>query len=289
MVSSENPASPLVSVIIPTYNRAAWLAAAIESVLAQSYSNHEVLVVDDGSTDNTRNIATGYGDRVHYLFQPNRGPAAARNLGIHHANGCYIAFLDSDDRWLKHKLRTQVALVTSDPSIKICYTDEIWIRQGRRVNQKKIHRKYSGWIYQRCLPLCIISPSSVMIHRDVFTAVGMFDEEFMVCEDYELWLRISQAYPIAFIDQPLIIKNGGHPDQLSHQYWGMDRFRVAALVKILNSDRLNPDDRGATIAMLQQKCRILAQGFFKRAKFEASQYYLSLAEKYGAELVEEPC
>lgn len=287
MLGSENPDRPLVSVIIPTYNRAAWLVAAVESVLAQSYSNFELLVIDDGSIDNTREVVTRYAEKVRYIYQSNRGPAAARNRGLQEAHGDYIAFLDSDDRWLKHKLREQVALVTSDPSLKICYTDEIWIRHGRRVNQKKIHRKYSGWIYQRCLPLCIISPSSVMIQREVLAMVGGFDESFPVCEDYELWLRISRVYPIAFIAKPLIIKTGGHPDQLSHQYWGLDRFRVAALVKILDSALLARDDRRATITTLRQKCQILVQGFSKRGKLDESQYYRSLAEKYAAELVEE--
>ncbi|MDZ7263035.1 MAG: glycosyltransferase, partial [candidate division KSB1 bacterium] len=205
MTVLENNDQPLVSVIIPTYNRAAWLEGAIESILDQSYSNFEILVIDDGSTDDTPGIAARYGETVRYISQPNRGPAAARNLGVKYATGHYIAFLDSDDRWRKHKLFQQVALMVSDPSIKICYTDEIWIRRGRRVNQRKIHRKYSGWIYQRCLPLCIISPSSVMIHRDLFSEVGGFDENLPVCEDYDLWLRISCTYPIAFIDQPLII------------------------------------------------------------------------------------
>jgi hypothetical protein len=192
-----------------------------------------------------------------------------------------ITFLDSDDRWLKQKLQTQVELMIRNPDIKTCYTDEIWIRRGVRVNQKKIHQKYSGWIYQKCLPLCIISPSSVMIHREVFDKVGLFDEDFLVCEDYDLWLRVSHLFPITFIDQPLIIKNGGHEDQLSHRLWGMDRFRVQALEKILQENSISSDDRIATIDMLKYKCKILANGCFKRGKTEEANYYLSVITRYS--------
>jgi len=151
---------PLISIIIPTFNRADWIKAAIESVLKQTYQNFELLIIDDGSTDNTKKIISFCDKKIKYYFQKNKGPSAARNFGIKEANGKYICFLDSDDQWAKTKLERQLNLIFADPNIKICYTDEIWIRNGKRVNQKKIHKKYSGWIYQHCLPLCIISPSS---------------------------------------------------------------------------------------------------------------------------------
>ncbi len=276
---------PAVSVIIPTYNRALWLTDAINSVLNQSYQDFELIVIDDGSTDRTREIVATYSDRIQYLYRSNRGPSAARNLGIKNARADLITFLDSDDRWLKQKLQAQVDLMTKNPEIKISYTDEIWIRRGVRVNQKKVHRKYSGWIYQKCLPLCIISPSSVMIHREVFDKVGLFDEEFLVCEDYDLWLRISRLFPITFIDQPLIIKNGGHEDQLSHRFWGIDRFRVQALEKMLQYSSLSNDDRNATIEMLKYKCKILANGCFKRGKMEEGNFYLAKIKIYSNNMV----
>ncbi|MDZ7331670.1 MAG: glycosyltransferase [candidate division KSB1 bacterium] len=271
---------PTVSVIIPTYNRANWLAGAIESVLVQSYQDLELILIDDGSTDETPELVAHYGDRIRYYAQDHRGPAAARNLGIQKAQADLIAFLDSDDRWLKDKLQAQVDLMLNHPEIKICYTDEIWIRRGVRVNPKKIHQKYSGWIYQRCLPLCIISPSSVMIRREVFDRVGLFDEQFLVCEDYEFWLRISHRFPITFINQPLIIKYGGHQDQLSRQFWGMDRFRVMALEKMLQDHSLSEIDRNATIQMLIQKCNILINGFEKRGKTAEGDLYRSIRDKY---------
>lgn len=282
MSVAESKKCPTVSIIISTYNRASWLAYAIDSVLDQTFRDFELIVIDDGSTDETPTLVAKYGDRIRYYVQPNRGPASARNLGIKWAQADLIAFLDSDDRWLKQKLQKQVSLMLNNPEIKICYTNEIWVRRGVRVNQKKIHQKYAGWIYQKCLPLCIISPSSVMIRREVFEAVGLFDEQFLVCEDYELWLRISHRFPIFFIDQPLIIKFGGHEDQLSHQFWGLDRFRVQALEKMLNDNSLSAEDRIATINMLLQKCSILINGFDKRGKTAEADYYRSIRDRYIA-------
>ena len=272
--------NPKVSVIIPTYNRCAWIKHAIDSVLQQTYQDFELFIIDDGSTDITKGILSEYEDKIKYFYQSNRGPAAARNLGIEKSTGTYICSLDSDDRWVKSKLETQVKLVSENPHITICYTDEIWIRKGIRVNQKKIHQKYSGWIYQRCLPLCIISPSSVMIHREVFEKVGNFDEEMKVGEDYDLWLRISQIYPITFINKNKIIKYGGHEDQLSHKFWGIDQYRVKALEKMLKNCKLSHEDKNATIKMLRWKCDILANGFFKRGKKEQGESYLSVKDKY---------
>jgi glycosyltransferase involved in cell wall biosynthesis len=271
---------PMVSVIIPTHNRAAWLKGAIDSVLNQHFTNYELIIIDDGSTDDTREMTTAYGNQIKYFYQPNRGVSAARNLGIKQAKADLLTFLDSDDRWRKDKLSVQVDLIMKNPEVKICYTDEIWIRQGVRVNPKKIHQKFSGWIYQKCLPLCIISPSSVMIHREVLERVGLFDESLPVCEDYDLWLRVSRYYPITFINKTLIIKNGGHEDQLSHQLWGIDRFRVKALEKMLQENSLTADDRKATIDMLHKKCSVLANGCFKRGKIDEGNYYLSINERY---------
>ncbi|MFO7891418.1 MAG: glycosyltransferase [bacterium] len=271
---------PFISIIIPTFNRKSRIITAIDSVLRQTYQNFELIIIDDGSTDNTEKAIKSYENKVKYFYQTHRGVSAARNSGIQKSKGDYICFLDSDDEWVENKLETQVTLVRSDPQIKICYTDEIWIRNGVRVNPKKIHQKYSGRIYQRCLPLCIISPSSVMIHRDVFEQAGRFDPQMTVCEDYDLWLRISHHYPVTFIPQPLIIKKGGHEDQLSQKFWGMDRYRVKAMEKMLQKDNLSLKDKKATIKMLQRKCDILSNGFLKRGKKQQAEYFISLKNKY---------
>ncbi|MBD3289460.1 glycosyltransferase [candidate division KSB1 bacterium] len=271
---------PLVSIIIPTFNRKVVLAEAIDSVFNQSFKDFELIVVDDGSSDGTREMLGNYGSRIRCFFQENRGPSVARNLGIHNSNGLYISFLDSDDLWLRNKLSTQINLMSSNSDTQICYSDEIWIRNGIRVNQKKRHRKYGGWIFEYCLALCIISPSSVLMHRDIFDHIGMFDENLIVCEDYELWLRTSLHYPIAFINEPLIIKRGGHKDQLSRKYWGMDRFRIAAIEKTLTQQNLTARQRTAAIEMLSKMCRIVGNGYLKRGKTAEANHFLSLPGKY---------
>lgn len=272
---------PTVSVIIPTYNRAEFLRHAIESVLAQTYQDFELLALDDGSTDQTAALAAEYGDRLTYLFQDNRGVSSARNHGIRQAAGELIALLDSDDRWLPDKLTRQVAVMTQQPELQLCHTEEIWIRRGVRVNPKKKHRKHTGYIFPYCLPLCVISPSSVLIRRALFEQVGLFDETLPACEDYDLWLRITKTYPVHLIETPLLVKYGGHPDQLSRTYWGLDRFRIRALVKLLRNGDLNCEQYDQTLRELRRKCCIMANGALKRGKIEEGTYYSRLPEQFA--------
>ena len=270
---------PLISVIIPTRNRYAYLTEAIASVGAQTYPNFELIVVDDGSTDKTSQEIPLCFPSLRYVRQPPRGVSAARNLGIQHAKGTYITFLDSDDLWKPKKLEREMACLSKHPDFRVCYTDEIWIRNGVRVNPRKKHRKYGGWIYPYCLPLCIISPSSVMLHREVLERVGAFDELLPACEDYDLWLRVTAHYPVYWINEPLIVKRGGHEDQLSRAFWGMDRFRVRALLKILDEGVLSPPWEALTRRELGKKCQILIQGFEKRGKREEATFYRRVLER----------
>lgn len=275
--------TPLISVIIPTYNRAAFLREAVASVWAQTETDFELLIVDDGSTDATPQICAAWGARVRYLRQPRRGVSASRNHGRREAAGRFLAFLDSDDLWAPEKLARQRAWLEQHPSVLLCHTDEIWIRNGRRINQKNIHRKAGGWIYPLCLPRCVISPSAVCMRRELFEAVGEFDEELPLCEDYDLWLRVTARHEVGFLEAPLVIKRGGHADQLSQSEWGLDRYRVRALLKMLHHGGLPADWQHATLAMLLQKSHILAQGYAKRGKTLPASYYAYLMEAFGAE------
>jgi len=269
----------LASVIIPTFNRAAFLREAIDSVLAQTEKDFELIVVDDGSTDATRDVVESYGERVRYFFQLNAGASAARNCGIKNARGKLIAFLDSDDLWLPQKLARQIAWMKAHPEIMLCYTDEIWIRRGVRVNQKKIHVKAGGWIYPLCLPRCIISPSSVLMRRELFEAVGVFDEQLPICEDYDLWLRAASRFEVGFLAAPLLVKRGGHADQLSHREFGIDRYRVTALMKIYEQEELRVEWRRLTAEMIGEKCDVLANGFRKRGNIAEADFYANLKTK----------
>jgi glycosyltransferase involved in cell wall biosynthesis len=274
-----------VSVIIPTYNRLPMLKEAVDSVLAQNFEDFELIVVDDGSTDGTADEIKRYGGRVKLLRVPqNRGVSVARNRGILQARGKYVAFLDSDDLWVKGKLKTQVAFMEDNPQYPLCYTDEIWIRRGKRVNPKFKHAKYSGWIFEKCLPLCIISPSSAVIKRTLFSKVGLFDEALPVCEDYDLWLRITARYPVFFINKKLIIKRGGHPDQLSNRSWGNDRFRVIALEKLLSEPSIAEEERSLVLEEMEKKCRVLAQGFLKRGNEDEGRRYQEMMRQYGIQI-----
>ncbi len=262
-----------ISVIIPTWNRAGCLPAALDSVFAQSLVPHEVIVVDDGSTDNSRAIIQRHYRTVRYIHQENRGVSSARNTGIRAAAGDWIALLDSDDRWEAHKLERQQRALQGRPGAKICHSDEIWIRNGKRVNPMKKHAKRGGRIFQHCLPLCVISPSAALIRRELFDEIGLFDEALPACEDYDLWLRICAIHPVLYLDEPLLIKYGGHADQLSRRYWGMDRFRIHALEKILESAALNAADHAAALAMLQKKIAIVIQGAERRNNTELADSY----------------
>jgi glycosyltransferase involved in cell wall biosynthesis len=275
----QNGSFPQVSVIVPTYNRASLLKEALDSVLAQSYRNVELIVVDDGSTDHTRRLLSSYGDRITVLLQPNAGVSAARNRGIQAASGDLIALLDSDDYWLPGKLAAQVDFFKATPQALICQTEEIWIRNGVRVNPKRRHRKLSGMIFQASLPLCLISPSAVMMRKSLLDEVGLFDEDLPACEDYDLWLRITWKYPVHLISAPLVVKRGGHADQLS-RLPELDKYRIRSITRMLLKGVLSNEERQAACRVLEQKCRIYADGCHKRGRDDEADYYRSVARQF---------
>jgi glycosyltransferase involved in cell wall biosynthesis len=270
---------PCVSVIIPTFNRGWILKEAVDSVLGQTYTDFELIIVDDGSTDNTAQVLGTYQGPITVIRQENAGVSAARNRGIRKASGRLISFLDSDDFWLSGKLKRQVEFFESTPGAMICQTEETWIRNGKRVNPKKRHQKESGIFFERSLSLCLVSPSAVMIRRDLFDAVGLFDESLPACEDYDLWLRIGDRYPVYLIDDPLIIKRGGHADQLSKAP-GLDRFRIRALIKLLESGGLSSSQAQAATGVLMEKCTIYANGCMKRGRVEEASKYRQLGAEF---------
>jgi glycosyltransferase involved in cell wall biosynthesis len=273
---------PQVSVIIPTYNRAWCLRETMDSVLAQNFRDVELIVVDDGSTDATPQLLKGYGQAIRVLRQENRGVSAARNAGIAAARGALIAFLDSDDLWLPGKLDHQVEFFNSQPDALICQTEELWVRNGRRVNPGKRHRKRGGMIFEPSLDLCLVSPSAVMVRRELFQRVGLFDESLPACEDYDLWLRVSSRYAVHLIDIPLIVKRGGHADQLSCTA-GLDKFRIAAIAKLLDGGRLSVEQRRSAVRTLKQKCKVYAGGCRKRKRMTEAEHYEQLAKKIDDE------
>ena len=257
---------PRVSVVIPVYNRRDLVGRAIRSVLAQTWKDLELIVVDDGSDDGTpERVREEFGEQLRLLVSPrNRGVSAARNRGIEESRGEWLAFLDSDDEWRPEKLERQMAVLRKSGS-KLCHTDEIWIRKGVRVNPRKHHRKQGGEIFLRALSLCCMSPSSIVLHRSLLEEVGWFDESLPACEDYELFLRITCRYPVSYLEEQLVVKYGGHPDQLSQAHYALDRFRVYALDKLLvENPWLDREKRKAAREMLLRKAWIVYRGACKR-------------------------
>ncbi len=273
----------MISVIIPVYNRPVVVERAIRSVLDQSVCDREIVVVDDGSTDHTAEcVKREFGGEVRLLSMPeNRGVSAARNLGITQSAGEWVALLDSDDEWLPAKLGKQLRAVDADAG-RVCHTNERWIRNGVRVNQHKHHEKHGGDIYLQALRLCAMSPSSILIHRSVFEAVGLFDESLPACEDYELFLRVTNYCQVTYCDEELIVKYGGHDDQLSRAHPAMDRFRVYALDKMLRSAALSDPSRvDATRAVLREKALIVLNGARRRNNLAVARSMRDFLERWS--------
>ncbi len=268
-----DPANYFVSIIIPTYNRAHIVARAIESVLQQSYKHFELIVIDDGSTDDTAIQLKSFIENKSIQFhqKDNAGVASARNFGVSKSRGQWLAFLDSDDEWLPHKLQDQIDFLMAHRHLRIVYGEETWIRNGVKVNQKKHHKKSGGHIFEKCLEQCLIAPSSVLLERKLFDELNGFDESFIVCEDYDLWIKISSQYEIGFIEHPLILKYGGHEDQLSTKFFAMDMWRLKAMNNLLRKPFLSDEYQTAIKSAMLMKGRILINGYQKHGNFEEAE------------------
>jgi glycosyltransferase involved in cell wall biosynthesis len=200
---------PKVSVIIPTHNRAELLKRAIQSVLNQTYQDFELIVVDDGSTDNTEEVVRSLNDeKLRYLrHDKNRGAGAARNTGIRAAEGRYVAFQDSDDEWLPAKLEKQIRIIESAPSeVGVVYTGFWRIEDHKKVYipSPRITPK-EGNIHDILLKGNFIGTPVALVKRECFDRAGIFDEKLPKLEDWELWIRISKYYQFRYIDEPLVI------------------------------------------------------------------------------------
>ena len=290
--------------VITTCRREHLLRRALLSVVSQTLPASQILITDDGG--NTKRI----GSLTKRFWQENRpqtarlpaptvltndgyGISAARNTAIRLADFEWIAFLDDDDEWLPDKNLSQARALTMPTehgaikntrqstgkrTYRLCHTNEIWLRNGSPLNQLAKHRKSGGQIYERCLSMCRVSPSSVFLHRTLFEDYGLFDEKLPVCEDYDMWLRICAYEEALYLPTPLVIKHGGHANQLSRKYWGIDRFRIRALAKMMQDRNLPADKRNATRQMLIEKFSILANGARKRGKLRAYKFYKNRLE-----------
>ena len=261
----------LVSVIIPTFNRAEVISRAVNSVLNQTFKDFECIVVDDGSTDETGSVLCGFADKIKVVKTENRGVSAARNTGAKLAKGKYIAFLDSDDEWRPQKLQKQLDFMQKN-GFRITQTDETWVRNGKFVNKSAKYIRPSGDIFYSCLEVCAVTPSSVMMEKILFFEYGGFDETIPVCEDYDLWLKMSLKEKFGLIDEPLIIKYGGESDQLSNSAC-LDKYRIVSLFNMLHENAaLSDEKKKALREVLAKKVKIYSAGARKRGKFDEADW-----------------
>lgn len=275
---------PSVAVIIPSYNRAALLERAVQSVMSQTFRDFELVVVDDGSTDGTAELPLfkNSDPRLRYLRLPqNKGVSAARNAGVKATSAPWIAFLDSDDEWLPEKLEKQVRWTIEHPDMHIVQTREIWIRRNRRVNPPKTHEKFEGDLFAACLERCMITPSSVLLRRTLFNRTGGFNESFQACEDYDLWLRITCRCPVGLVDEYLLKRYGGHADQLSATIPVLDRFRIQCVIDLLAGNVLTEEQKALALTSLLKRAHIVALGYKKHGKTEEYERYKKIITQYG--------
>ena len=263
-----------ISIIIPTLNRIKYLPRALDSALNQTYKASEIIVVDNGSSDGTLELLKEKYPLIRLLEEKKVGVSAARNKGIISSNFDWVALLDSDDAWDIRKLEIQKnALQSSSKNYKLVHTEEIWMKNNIKINQMKKHQKFGGYIFEKCLPLCCISPSSVLMQKSIFNQVGYFDENLPVCEDYDLWLKICSKERVLFIDQTLTLKYGGHKDQLSKSYWGMDRFRIKSIENLVLNCDLKSYQKHMAINTLIKKLKIIINGAYKRKNYSIINEY----------------
>ena len=282
---SYNKAVEEISVIIPTYNRCDLLKRAINSVIKQTITPKEIIIVDNGSTDQTYQMVSSLFPEISYFIEKKRGVSAARNKGILESKSKWIAFLDSDDAWKPTKLEKQMEYsVFNQDKYRIIHTDETWYRNKKFLNQLKKHKKSGGNIFKNSLQLCCISPSSVVLKKQIFDDYGLFDENLEVCEDYDMWIRITSKEEVGFLDSPLVLKYGGHSDQLSKKFWGMDRFRIKSLEKNLKNEHFSKSQKINVLDTLIEKLTIVSDGALKRGNKEIFKKYNGKLQDWSIEL-----
>ena len=228
-----------VSVIVPAFNAASYLPEAIESALNQSFLPREIIVVDDGSTDNTAELLDSYGDKIRYIHQENQGPAVARNRGIAEAKGRLIAFLDADDVWLPEKLQKQVEFLARNHTTGLVHTDYCFLHMETSNWSPSPHgsKEFSGWCYPRFFDGNGVFMSTALVRRECLDAVGLFDEQIRspTVEDYDLWFRIARHFEFGFVAEPLALYRR-HQANFSQHALPMMEGDLYVLLKALRAD-----------------------------------------------------
>ena len=270
----------IISVIIPSYNAAKYLPQAINSVLAQTYRQFEIIVIDDGSTDDTQKVITEYSDSVIYIRQPNSGPSAARNKGIQISRGDYIAFLDADDLWVPNKLEDQLIAFQGSKNCAFVCSDWSYFDGEERINVSTL-KNYEAWNCKADFELMIrenfVLTSSVMVDRQMLSKAGLFWEKLRGAEDRHMWLRLLQ-HGDAVVCKEILAYKRSHPGNVSSTL-NFVRDQIEMVQDVLTWDTVikNPDRKSILEARYRQIKAGLGYALAKQKNYEESaDLYLSL-------------
>jgi glycosyltransferase involved in cell wall biosynthesis len=284
-----------VSVVMPAFNAGRFIAQAIESVLAQTYPHYEIVVVDDGSTDNTAEVTRPYLGQVRYIRQANSGPSRARNRGIQEASGSYIAFLDADDVWRPNKLERQIALMEKHPEVVLSFTDLEEVRGGGIVTSSFLSVKppflaiariegttaqiRQESTYAALLQSCFINTATVVLRREVLCETGVFNEAMGHCEDWDLWLRIAERHTIGFLNEVLTTRRL-HDQNLTQQASLRMAARVTLFERLLAQEK-DVDRRHILIDRLAESTFKMGRLEFHDGRYAEAARHFQRSRKLG--------
>jgi len=278
-----------ISIIIPTYNYAQYICEAIESVLNQTYKDFEIIVVDDGSTDNTKEVIKPYLNKIKYIYQQNSGPSSARNRGIKEAKGEYIAFLDADDIWLAQKLELQIKFMEKEKEVGLIFSDMILFNEKGIIKNSFLKEKlffnklsikplsstekviYDN-VFNALLQENFIPTNTVIVKKECFNKVGFFDETLFSVEDRDMWLRIGLFYDIGFINFPLVLTRFHETNISANQELAL-KSRLKVMKKFLNYSNLPIKSKKIIKQTINKIYFDLGYLYFTYEKFPLSRIY----------------
>ena len=288
---------PLVSVVTPVYNGESHLVECIESVLAQTYRNVEIIVVD-GSTDDTKSMLASYMDRITYLYQEPTGVAAARNAGLQKAHGQLIAFLDADDIWLPEKLSIQVEAFLQHPEAGIIFSDNLNFDESGVLRSSACKPMIEGWLEKQRIPetdfaygrlykeLLVgncIGTCSILVRREVLNEVGIFDETFRICEDYDLWMRIARRHPVLYVDRVLSkyrVRPDGLSGSLEERQSRWNYYGIQVREKHLRNEWIPSEFHGLVKSSLSRLCWNVGWTYFSQNRFNEARAFFVRCIRY---------
>ncbi len=270
---------PTVSVIIHTYNNEKFIAETIESVLNQTYKDYEIIIVDDGSVDGTRDALSPYKQKIRYHYKENGGIASAKNTGISLSEAEFVAFLDHDDLWVSDKLQLQMECFKENPQVGLVYAQYTSFRDGKELRTKP-EKGYSGWIFKELLAKSFIQTSTVMVKKECLNIVGSYDESFSLGDEYDMFLRISKKFQCGFVDKGLT-RYRVHDTNASNNDFLFDNENLGVYKKIYdNFTDLDGEEKKILRKRIARYSMKVAEGLISQGKLEESKKYQKDALNY---------